>query len=413
MTHMKNQAIEALLKAHSAGIFIFGKGDMMRNFFHESLDNLFIKQISEPSRTKSDCQKSLLVLIYRIIADDNKCESADHDTQELIDKCKLFYFDLIFKYYNTFEEETKNWLIKIMFYKIIQIPKFKEGSSKPFMGPPTKEDFKLGLKHPINIEENPMLELVKFGLRNAGQEEHESILQFVDILKSKARLTLDISHEILRASIFNTGYLDVIEKTFETTLKIPNIQKFINKIPNEGTESEKLSILISALLENSKTTGDSRPSPGKRNTHKMITDLLLKAPKSYIKLMKSVINYIEVEILVEVLHEIIDEASEDNIDAVMKKHIGAMRSILLALTLPHNDPTSVSQSMLEVVYKFTHKKAWKDNLTWKGILLVFKKCKEDFDINKVFEHLPEDNLKDIYRELDISEEALAAKRAEA
>lgn len=274
------------------------------------------------------------------------------------------------------------------------------------MGPPTKEDFKIGLRGPNNIEENPMLELVKFGLRNAGEEEHQSILQFVDILKSKARLTLDISHEILRASIFNKDYEDVIQKTFECTFKIPNVQKFVNKLSNEGEKKDLLVILISALLEYSKTTEDSRSSPGRRNTHKMIINLLLKAPKKYITLMKSVINYLEVEVLIEVLNDIIDDAKEENIVEIMKDHIGAMRSILLALNLPHKDPPSIVRDMLKVVYKYINKEAHKDGLTWKGILLVLKKCKDQFDISAVQKGLPQEKVKDICRELGISEKDL-------
>lgn len=69
---MRNQAINALLKAHMSGIFVFGKGNEMRLFFHELIDRKFAKNIEETAKTKRDVHKSLIILIYLIISDDKK-----------------------------------------------------------------------------------------------------------------------------------------------------------------------------------------------------------------------------------------------------------------------------------------------------------------------------------------------------
>lgn len=154
---VRNQAIQAILKAHSEGIFIKDKNSILLKYFHELLNHFFDSNSSENSKVKLDIHQALINLIYLIIVNDQKCEGASHYKQELIDQSKIYYFDLIFKYFNTFEEETKNWLIKIMFYKVIQSGKFKESSTKSILGPLTKDEFKSGMKHPASIDNNPML----------------------------------------------------------------------------------------------------------------------------------------------------------------------------------------------------------------------------------------------------------------
>ena len=133
----------------------------------------------------------------------------------------------------------------------------------------------------------------------------------------------------------------------------------------------------------------------------MIIKVLLTAPKEYISLMKDLINYIDVDVLIEALHDIIDEATEENVVMIMNNHIGAMRSILLALNLQQNNKTFTVKSVLEVIYKFIQKGAWKDNITWKGILLVLKKCREEFNIEEIENSLPEDHIITVKKELDI------------
>jgi len=153
---MKRQALSAIVKAHSEGVFMMKKQDHLREFFHSALEDMFKKTLEKEPKQKNDSSIRLIHIIYCIMSDEQKCEKADHNEQELIDKSKLFYFDLIFKYFNTFEEGTKNSLLKIIFYKIIQLNKFKESSAKPIQGPLTKEELKSGLKHPASIEENPI-----------------------------------------------------------------------------------------------------------------------------------------------------------------------------------------------------------------------------------------------------------------
>ena len=248
--NIKKQAALSLLIAHAHGIFQFDKMDVLRNYMHYLLDHFFEKASTEAQKSKKkDIHNQLVYLICSIVLDNTLLQKIDSEEQERIDKSKFFYFGLIFKHFNHMEEETKALLLKQYFYKLIGGEKFKESSNKPIYGPLTKAEFKSGLKHPIKYEENPLLDLLKFSLQYVGKDEHDWLLEFIKILKSKAKLTNDVGDLILRVSILNDGYNDIIKETFSTTFKIPNVQRQIKSTSKEDEQKSELSILLWALLE--------------------------------------------------------------------------------------------------------------------------------------------------------------------
>lgn len=236
---MHRQATTALIVAHSLGVFRMQKMDSLRIHFHELLNHFFEKSAQEAeTKTKIQVDKQLVYLIFSIILDHHTDPKTSIEEQLLIDESKLYYFDLIFKHFDHFEEETKNLLLKIYFYRLIGGIKFRESISKLTYGPLTKEEFKSGLKHPNSSDDSPILDLIKYGIRNAGKAEHNCLLEFIKILKTKAKLTSDVSQLILKHAILNDDYEDIIKETYSTIFKIPTVQRIIKKMTsaNESTQ---------------------------------------------------------------------------------------------------------------------------------------------------------------------------------
>lgn len=206
-------------------------------------------------------------------------DHVDSEEQERIDDSKFYYFGLIFKHFNSFEEKTKNTLLKIYFYRLLDGKKFKEPSTKPYFGPLTKEEYRNGMKHPQSPESNPLTNLLKYSLRDVAKEEHDCIYEFVKILNSKAKLNLEISHMLLRICINNDEYEDVLKEAFDTTFKIPSVKKSIMKPTKEW--KPEICILLCALLEQSRTSEDSKKVQvsGRKSTHRVIIKSLLELPK--------------------------------------------------------------------------------------------------------------------------------------
>jgi hypothetical protein len=196
---MRDQAIDALIIAHQQGVFQMKKMDRLRDYFFDLLNNFFEKFNKEASaQLKIEVHWKLCYMIFSICLDNVHLENVDSEEQERIDDSKFYYFGLIFKHFNSFEEKTKNILLKIYFYRLLDGKKFKEPSTKPYFGPLTKEEYRNGLKHPQCPERNPLTSLLKYSLGNVGKDEHDCIYEFVKILNSKAKLNLEISHMLLR-----------------------------------------------------------------------------------------------------------------------------------------------------------------------------------------------------------------------
>lgn len=407
--HMQKQAISALLLAHAQGVFQMQKMDGLRNYFHELLNHFFEKCTQEQDRKmKIEIHKQLVYLIFSIVLDNTQVKDAGAGEQELIDESKLYYFDLIFKYFDTFEEETKNLLLKIYFYRLIGGEKFRESSGKPVFGPLTREENKSGLKHPVKIEESPLLDLLKYSLRYAGKEEHNCLLEFVKILKTKAKLTLDISHVILKVSILNDDYIDIIKEAFSNVFKIPSIQRIIKKASKDIDMKPEICTLLCALLEHSKTSEDHSKiqSAGKRSTHSLIIKTLLELPKDKMFILDKCTEAFRFETLIEVLNEIIDQATEETITEVMDKYKLFMRSILVASTFISSNKSDVGyQPFLDVIYKFVKIGAWKDTIQWKGITIFMMKCKDIVDLN-ILTELPKEQALELCKELDIPQDKI-------
>jgi hypothetical protein len=247
---------------------------------YELLDHFFIKANTEQMKSKkNDIHQQLVYLICSIVLDNTQLPKVAKEEQDKIDQSKFFYFGLIFKHFNYMEDQTKGLLLKQYFYKLIGGEKFKELSNKPQFGPLTKSEFKSGLKHPVKYEENPLLDLLKFTLQYSGKDEYDCLMEFIKILKSKAKLTNDIADLILRVSILNDDYNDIIKETFSTTFKAPNVQRMLKNFNKEGEQKSELSLLLCALLEQNRPTDESKThSSGKRNTHSLIIKTLLELP---------------------------------------------------------------------------------------------------------------------------------------
>jgi len=170
---VREKAMAVLIIAHSKGLFEQGRMSILKEYLHEQMDRTLEKFKDEPNKIlKGDVYKQLVFLIFSIVLDNTKSQNFDSEELDKIEASKFHYFDLIFKHFNSMEEETKNLLLKHYFYRMIGSEKFKESSGKPLFGPLTKDEFKSGLKHPVKIEESPLLELLKHSLRNLTGGEH-------------------------------------------------------------------------------------------------------------------------------------------------------------------------------------------------------------------------------------------------
>lgn len=277
-------------------------------------------------------------------------------------------------------------------------------SSKYVFGPLTKEEYEGGFKHPVSLDENPLVDFVKQTLRFASPKEHDCLLEFIKILKTRAKLTLDISHAILEVSILNDGYEDIIKETFNTVLKIPNVQRMMKKTMKENDPKPEICVLLCALLENSKDSDEQSKihNIGKRTKHSLIIHKILEAPKEKIFILDKCIESFKLEILIEVLNEIVDQASEQDITVVMNKYKVFMRSIIIACNyMSDSKPKAGFQQFLDVIYKFIKKGAWKDTLQWKGVVIFMDKCKSIVDLNMV-KNLPDEIMQELCTQLKIS-----------
>lgn len=402
---VKKQAISALLAAHANGIFQMKKMDALRNYFYELLDLSFQSAYKETSKpVKLEMHKQLVYLIFSIILDNTKLPKVDIEEQERIDESKFCYFGLIFKHFNSMEDETKSLLLKQYFYRLIGGEKFKESNNKPLYGPLTKAEFKSCLKHPVKYEENPLLDLIKQSLRQCGSDEHDCLLEFVKILKSKAKLTVDIYNVILRVCILNDNYNDVIKETFSTVFKMQNYQRVLKNAAKETDAKPEICVLLKILLDHNNTAEDQSKlqSSSKRGTHSVIIKALLELPAERKDIFNECIESFNEGILADVLNEILDAASEETISVVMEKYTMFMRSMLIVAGYHFSSRTDNDiQSLLQIIYKLVKKGGWMNKIQWKGIKLFLKQCKDFVNLENLAE-LPQEQAEELYEVLEIT-----------
>jgi len=385
------------------------KMDILRDHLHELMNTFFEKFNTDPNlNIKTQVHEKLACIIFSICldtsrakidnsSDPSKTQFVDSNEQDRIDESKFYYFDLIFKHFGFFEEKTKNLLLKIYLYKLLDGKKFKELTSKQVYGPLTKEEYRRGYKYPEQSLSNPLLTLLQYSFRTAGAEEHDCILEFVKILNSKVKSTLEISHLLLKICIKNDDYEDVLKETFDTTFKIPNVKKNILMTSKENDPKPEICILLCALLEQTRSSDDSKKSQnsGRKTTHSVIIKSILELPKERIYVLDKCISSFKLEILIDVLHDIVDLATDDNIVAVLSQYKMIMRSIIIVSNYISNGTTNVGyQQFLEVIYKLLNKGAWKDAIQWKGIKLFMSKCKDKVD-TKYLKDLPQEQLDEL------------------
>ena len=104
----RTTAINVIVHAHSEGYFRYGKYDELRDHFHDMIDRIFAKYAKHQNAAqKSNAYKHILLLIFNIAIDNKIVDEKNVEEQGKINSSKLFYFDLIFKHFNSMENENK------------------------------------------------------------------------------------------------------------------------------------------------------------------------------------------------------------------------------------------------------------------------------------------------------------------
>lgn len=292
--HSREKAMSVLINAHADGLFQIGRYDMLREYLHTQIHHTFEKFKTEKNLIwKNDVYRQLLFLIFSIALNNKIFEELDVEEQERIDQSKFFYFDLVFKHYDTMEQDTKNLLNKHYFYRLIGSEKFKDAPNKPYFGPLTKDEYKSGLKHPIKIEDNPLVDLLDASLRNLSADEHNCLMEFIGILKTKDKLTLKISHLILEKCILNTAYNDIIKETFSIIFKIQSVKRQLSDYEVLDSQAQQ-NKLIGILLEQTRHSEETVVNPnaknkGRKGSHKQTTHSLII--KNMLKLQPGKIQF--------------------------------------------------------------------------------------------------------------------------
>ena len=83
-------------------------------------------------------------------------------------------------------------LLKHYFYKMMNSEKFKNKdhlNKRQNTNNAPKEEQKNDPKHPAKAEENPLIDMLESSLRNMTHAEHDLLLEFVNILKSRGKLS--------------------------------------------------------------------------------------------------------------------------------------------------------------------------------------------------------------------------------
>jgi len=224
------------------------------------------------------------------------------------------------------------------------------------------------------------------------------LLEFVKILKTKAKLSLEISHLILEKSILSDGYEEVIKETFSTIFKIPTVQRMLKNAGKDSDSPPEICTLLSALLDQSKHIEEQNKlqSGSKQTTHSLIIRTIMRLPMNKVYIFNSVNDKFKEAAFVSVLNEILDHATDETNEKVMNENTMFMRSILIA-----SAKTEIGiDKYFDIIKKLIKKGPWKFKLQWSGVKLFLKQHKNEFTDRSILEFIPEVHRNELINDLE-------------